>query len=40
VTARVGLYNIFDTQFWVPVGGGYYGYNVRRNVQAWLTTEF
>lgn len=40
VTARVGVYNIFDTQFWVPVGGGYYGYNIRRNVQAWLATEF
>lgn len=40
VTARVAVYNILDTQFWVPLGGGFYGYNIRRNVQAWLATEF
>ncbi len=40
VTARVGLYNVNDVKFWVPVGGGAYAYNTRRNVQAWITADF
>ncbi|MFM5915970.1 MAG: TonB-dependent siderophore receptor [Novosphingobium sp.] len=40
VTAKVGLYNIADVFMYVPVGSGVYGYNIPRNVQAWITTDF
>jgi iron complex outermembrane recepter protein len=39
-TARVGVYNVFDTYMLFPFGSGVYGYNTQRNVQGWLTTEF
>lgn len=40
MTARVALYNVNDTYMFVPVGSGAYSYNIRRNVQAWITADF
>ena len=39
-TAKVTLFNIFDVLGFVPVGNGVYNTNSRRNVQAYLATEF
>ncbi|MFM5953788.1 MAG: TonB-dependent receptor domain-containing protein [Novosphingobium sp.] len=39
-TGKVGIYNIFDTQFFIPFGSGAFGHNTARNVQAWLSTDF
>ena len=40
MTARIGVYNILDTQFFVPIGSGAYGHNAPRNVQGWISTDF
>jgi iron complex outermembrane receptor protein len=40
LTARVAIYNIFDTQFFLPFGSGAYGHNIPRNVQGWISAEF
>jgi iron complex outermembrane recepter protein len=39
-TARVAIYNIFDTQFFLPFGNGAYGHNIPRNVQGWISADF
>ena len=39
-TARVAIYNVFDTQFFLPVGSGAYGHNIPRNVQGWIAADF
>lgn len=39
-TSRLALYNILDTQFFLPIGSGAYGHNIPRNVQGWLSAEF
>lgn len=39
-TARVGIYNIFDELFFIPVGSGVYGHNIPRNVQGWISADF
>ena len=40
VTARVQVFNIFDAYALVPVGSGVYAYNTKRNVTAYLATDF
>ncbi|MEQ1498289.1 MAG: hypothetical protein ABL914_06485 [Novosphingobium sp.] len=39
-TAKVGIYNVFDAYVLIPYGSSVYGYNIQRNVQGWITTEF
>ena len=36
----LAIYNVFDTQFFLPVGSGAYGHNIPRNVQGWIAADF
>jgi iron complex outermembrane receptor protein len=40
LTARIAIYNVFDAQFFLPVGSGAYGHNIPRNVDGWIAMDF